>query len=159
MAYAEIADVRSALLRNDEDAEGNAASLSDTKIQEALDGATAEVDAWLAGRYEPPFSDPAPTLVKLLTIDIAAYLADLTYRQAADFSSELDPVYLRYQRAKATLEKLADGTLTLPGIPDPVPDSTLAFWANPYAGSLFLPGDFDLVSDYDECRRYGWFHR
>jgi phage gp36-like protein len=167
MAYATVADVREVLVRDDSDTEGNAASLPDPKIEGAIEQAAAEVDGWLSGRYGSnlPFT-VVPMMVKSLTVDIAAYLADLTYRQASDFSSELDPVYLRYQRAKTTLEKLADGTVSLPdvdedgdGDPDTPPIDAAAFAVNAYTGSLFMPGDFDLCHTWDERSRYGYFGR
>jgi phage gp36-like protein len=159
MAYAQADDVRKVLLRNNDDTEGNAASLPDPKIEGAIEDAQTEVDGWLAVRYIVPFTDPVPPLVKTLTVNIAAYLSDLTYRQASDFSSELDPVYLRYQRAVKMLEKLADGTIELPpGNGDTPPeDDSGAFVVNGYTGQLFMPGDFDLRHDFDERSRYGYF--
>jgi phage gp36-like protein len=163
MAYATVANVRDRLVRDNGDTEGNAASLPDPKIQAAIDDAQAEIDSWLSGRYDPPFADgEVPALVHTLTIDIAAYLSDLTYRQAADFSSELDPVYLRYQRALKQLEKLADGTISLPDAPevtpDPVPNEE-GFAVNKYSGDLFTPADFDMVETYDESKWVGWYSR
>lgn len=143
-AYATVADVRVILARDDSDPTGTAATLPDVKITAELVAASAEVDARLAGRYLVPFA-AAPPLVATLTRDIAAYRANLLYRQSEDLAAD-DPMVLRYTAAQLLLEKLASGAADLPGVGTGDGNSTagVAHVRNQYAGQLFGPDNFGL---------------
>lgn len=115
MSYTDPATVRLALSPGGDEADqGSAASLGDPDLLAAIADATNEVDGKLAGRYQVPFSDPAPDQVQTLTTDIACYLATLTARRGDPLLSG-DPVLLRYTRAEQLLAQLQSGTMVLPG--------------------------------------------
>jgi len=145
MSYVLPDAVRSVLVRDTDKTTGSAASLTDATIQAAIDDAEAQVDGTLRLLYEVPF-DPAPDLVVTITRDIAAYLADLTYRQSQDYSSALDPVYLRYQRALQNLQGIATDVITLDAPRSDAdgdePDIGQATVVNVYRGALFSMGEF-----------------
>lgn len=112
MSYAALADVRGVLAKDPFNAAANAASLDDDQIQLALDDATDQIDGAIGFTYPTPFSTPYPRLVSQICRDIAAYLADLTYRGSKDYGNN-DPVVLRYQRALLNLKGLTDGSSRL----------------------------------------------
>lgn len=146
VAYCGADDVRNVLARDITKAAGTGATLLDVDVIDYHIGAAqAEVDGRLAGRYLVPFTT-VPALVKVLTVDVAAYLATLTYRQSKDLAID-DPVRLRYQRALDMLKELATGTMDLPSgqIPDGGPTG-IAHTRNPYIGRLFGPEDFGLTA-------------
>lgn len=150
MPYTTPAAVREVLSR-DGTTTGTAASLTDQRLKEAIQSAEAQVNARLAGRYTVPFPDSdVPPLVVDITRDIAAYLADLTYRQGVDYESDSDPVLRRYQRATGLLTDLSHGRAELlPADPDD-PDAAVATEGGgavalqPYRGELFGLGTFGL---------------
>ncbi|WP_027947214.1 phage protein Gp36 family protein [Amycolatopsis taiwanensis] len=151
--YVTVAAVRAILARDPTNPVGTAAELSDADIASAITSAEAEVDAALAVRYTTPFADPVPQLVADLTRDIAAYLADLLYRQGKDYETQQDPVLLRYQRAKDMLDKLAAGKRDLPSGP-PVSEGAATMRAhNRYIGNLFGLDDFGLGVTSGRVRR------
>jgi phage gp36-like protein len=157
--YATAQDVRSALIRDDRVELGSAATLTDYKIEREIANASAQVDAVLAQRYIVPFTDPVPSLIHQVVVDMAVYLSDLLYRQETDFSSPFDPYYLRMQRAAVDiLEKLRAGDLNLPDTdPDhPITQVGAATSVNKYTGDLFTLQDFDLVT-CRLARPWGWF--
>lgn len=119
MAYTTPDEVRLVLTRDLTQVAGNAASLSDDTILAEIASAQQRVDGKLALRYKVPFTDPAPTLIRDITRDVAAFLTDLTFREVRDYGSELNPVYLRYKDALALLDSIAKGETIVPG--DPVP--------------------------------------
>lgn len=90
-----------------------AADLSEEVLGRAISEAQAEIDARLRGVYVVPFN-PVPELIGIIATAIAAYSADLTYREIRDYNSDLNPVLLRYNRAKMLLGQLASGELDLP---------------------------------------------
>lgn len=111
-AYATVDQVRLAVARDPEKFVGSAATLRDEQLQMALDEAQAEVDARLRPRYVVPFTGTVPELVRSLTIDIAAYLAALTFYQEKDMP-DTDPVVRRYKRACYLLGDIAAGFVVL----------------------------------------------
>jgi phage gp36-like protein len=146
-SYATPGELRVALTRDPQHPEGTAAELSDVALQQSIDGAGAEIDIRLSGRYTLPF-DPVPVVIKPIAVAIAAYLADLSYRQSVDSTAQ-DPVARRYQWAIDMLSRLASGTATLPELGADVG----AFPINPYEGVLYGPDDFGLDT---EAHRRTW---
>lgn len=142
--YITPAGLRTLLSRDSADATGTAGELSDTLLQDAIDTASALIDARLANRYQVPFPAPTPALVVQLTKAIAAFHADSLHRQSIDIS-EGDPVRLRHQWALDTLASVANGTLDLPDTlsTSATPDGSTA--VNAYTGVMFLPDDFGLT--------------
>lgn len=122
VAYTTPDEVRLVLTRDLTQTAGNAASLGNDTILGEINSAQQRVDGKLALRYKVPFPDPAPTLIRDITRDIAAFLSDLTFREVRDLGSELNPVYLRYKDALAMLDQIAKGELIVPG--DPPPDES-----------------------------------
>jgi len=135
------------ILRQTDATTGTAADLEDDKLDLAITDASAEVDGYLSARYTVPFTPTYPPLVVSITRAIAAYLADLNYRQNVDYDTPLDPVYLRYQRAKDTLEKLSDGRMQLPDVDDGEPPTAEGLYINPYSGTMFTMDDFYLTTE------------
>jgi phage gp36-like protein len=148
--------VRAVLARDPNNPIGTAAELGDADITSAITSAESEVDAALAVRYTTPFADPVPQLVQDLTRDIAAYLADLLYRQGKDYETTNDPVLLRYQRAKDLLDKLASGKRDLPSGPPVVEGAATMRAHNRYTGDLFGLDDFGLGVRSGHVRRPYW---
>jgi len=101
------------LTRNAAEVDGNAASIDEEAVDTAIADAQAEIDSRLATKYTVPFN-PVPALVTSIAQDIAAYLADLVFRENRDYASELSPIYLRYQRAQAQLGRLQTGEAVIP---------------------------------------------
>ncbi len=161
VAYATVDEVKGVLARDVADATGTAATLfNPDMVDYHIASAQAEIDARLAGRYVVPFPAPVPSLIKALTVDVAAYLATLTYRQSVDVSAD-DPVRLRYQRAQDMFKAIADGSMDLPAqqVPGDGGASTagIATVRNPYRGTLFVLDDFSLgYSSYDNRVRGDW---
>jgi phage gp36-like protein len=143
--------VQEVLTRNEADpvdVEGNAASTDEQDvIEKNIVRAGSEIDSKLGSKYTVPFS-PVPPLIEMITVAIAAYYSDLTYRESRDYATNLNPVYLRYQDAEALLLQLQQGTAVIP------PDGTTP--VDPTLGSgsivvqtitrppLFGPCDFDI---------------
>lgn len=161
--YTTKAEVRELLARDSASA-GTAASLPDATIDDAIESASALVDSKLGTVYSVPFSQvPPPAMVVRITEAVAAYEADLTYREVRDYSSELNPVYLRYRDALALLTELQKGLSTLPdyvppdpdpGIPDnPNDDGSIVGVINPDLCAVDLGGHrrHDWMDTY-----YGW---
>jgi phage gp36-like protein len=138
--------------------------MDDPQLVKAISQASDVIDGYLVSRYTVPFTDPYPTLIVTLTEAIAAYFADLTFRQGVDYDSNLDPVYLRCQWAKETLTDIHDGKVDIPGLPDGGGGGVVVGGAtiiNGYQGRLFWPTDFDLIPDWQSPGRWnpaiGWF--
>lgn len=115
--YCILDDVRDVLTRDasltaPED-QNNGSTLDEENIAAAIADAQSEIDARLATRYTVPFA-PVPDLIKRITIAIAAYLADLNFRETRDMESEFNPVYQRWQRAVTLLGQLSTGEAVIP---------------------------------------------
>lgn len=126
--YCDLDDIRDVLTRDaaasGEDA-NNGSTLDEENLAAARSDAQDEIDAKLALRYTVPFA-PVPDLIKRITIAIAAYLADLNYRENRDMQTELNPVLQRYNRAIALLGQLSTGEAIIPpdgSDPDNPPDT------------------------------------
>jgi phage gp36-like protein len=160
-AYTNAEKVRNLLARNADQISRTAASMGDDQIEAAIVQGTDFVNGKLASRYKVPFDPDVPSLVGTLTEALAAYYADLTFRQGVDYDSELDPVYLRAKLAFKTLDDLHAGRMDIPGIPTDDGGGVVVGGAtvvNQYAGQLFYPDDFDLYpSNQLRDPRIGWF--
>lgn len=147
MAYASPADVRAALARDAAKPAGTAASMTDTELQVQIEAAAADVDAALAGAgYAVPIAGTVPVLVRELTVAIAAWRADLTYRQGKDHTSTLEPVLQRYQWARQLLDRISSLAVAVPGLPNPGAPTADAGGVvvsvhQPYDGDLFTTDD------------------
>jgi phage gp36-like protein len=162
VAYTTPEKVRDLLARDVSQVSSTAASLDEPRILDAIAQATDIINGYLASRYSVPFTDPPPTLISTIAEAIAAYRADLAYRQGVDYDSELDPVYLRVKEVMQQLKDIRDGKMDVPGAPTDDGSGTQQGGAtvlNQYAGTLFSPADFDLVSEMYPRRdpRIGWF--
>ncbi|MBR3371175.1 MAG: DUF1320 domain-containing protein [Rhodobacteraceae bacterium] len=123
MAYATPADIADiygpdALLVADRDGDGMAETAA---VARALTAASEEIDSHIGVRYRLPL--PAvPGLLRQLAVDIALYRLAAT----ADVQSEIHRT--RYEDARATLKRLAEGkaALVLPPEPqaEPTPDTS-----------------------------------
>jgi phage gp36-like protein len=143
--YAQVDEVRTVLARDPSQYANTAASLDDAAITGHIASAQAQVDGRLSGRYTVPFpADAVPQLVVDITRDIAAYLADLTYRQGLDYETDRDPVVLRYQQAMQMLGQIAAGQIDLPVEPGTSETGGLLTARNRYNGDLFGLSDFGL---------------
>lgn len=119
------------------------ADLDGFRLDQAAEDAQAEVDLKLAARYTVPVAedpDDTPEIVTQVCRDIGAYLATLEARGGRDLE-ERDPVRLRYARATALLDLVANGTVDIPGI-DPIPAETGGLAINTIP-DLGLTGDVE----------------
>jgi phage gp36-like protein len=119
--------------------------MTDDHIQAAITDAQAEIDARLRHRYPTPF-EPTPDLVKSLTIDIAAWLATINFRQERVIAPGTAGL-LKYERACCLLDDLASGKANLDigdgsGDSAPSPASGMGRPVPPAVGPLFGPGLF-----------------
>lgn len=137
MAYSTADEVRLLLKGVDNspatDYDLTADKLSDSQIEADIVDADSEIDMALGDRYTVPFPSPVPSPINSLSINIGAYLADLRFRGGKEYASDLSPFYLRYQRARLSLNALAEGTATLPNTPPGAGSEVI----NPYEGVLF----------------------
>jgi phage gp36-like protein len=116
--------------------------MTDAHITAAITNAQAEIDARLRHRYPTPF-DPTPDLVKMLTVDIAAWLATINFRQERNIPDG-DATLRKYERACMLLDDLAKGNATLDvgdgsGDAAPSPSSAMGRPIPPAIGPLFSP--------------------
>ena len=150
--YCILDDVRDVLTRDaaaSAEDQNNGSTLDEENLAAAIDDAQAEIDSRLALRYTVPFS-PVPDLIKRICVAIAAYLADLNFRENRDMASELNPILQRYQRAQALLGQLSTGEAIIPPSgtdPDNPPDTgsgtrVVAAYSRP---GLVDPCDFDIM--------------
>lgn len=75
--------------------------------ERALADAAAEIDTYLAGRYDLPLSPGRAALLRRPAVDIAVY------RLAADAATATDERRRRYEDAVRYLEKIASGEIRL----------------------------------------------
>lgn len=100
------------LLVADRDGDG----VADTAVvDQALIDATAEIDTYLAARYDLPLPSTPEVLVRLC-VDI------VIYRLAADADVATEEKRQRYEDAVALLRRMASGEVSL-GLPEP-PESS-----------------------------------
>lgn len=86
-----------------------------TAIASAIDDAEAEIDGYLAGRYDLPFASVPPVLTRL-SCDIALYHLFSARRGGG----VIEDVRNRYKDAVRVLENISKGTITLGAPPTPV---------------------------------------
>ena len=116
--------VRELLSRETASQPGTAVSLPDATIDAAILAASNKIDSLLGAVYTVPFAAPpdTPAMVVDIAKALAAYDSDLTFREVRDYSSDLNPVYLRYKEAMDLLGQLQKGLATLPDYVPPDPD-------------------------------------
>jgi len=109
--YASIDDLKSLLseqelidLTDDEES----GVVNDEIVNKAIEDASAEVDAFLIGRYEVPIL-PVPKVIRKLCVDIAIY--NLFSRRLQDEIPE--NVRKRYEDAISLLKMIANGQIFL----------------------------------------------
>ena len=74
-------------------------------VEQAINDAGAEIDAYLRARYTLPLPDPVDPLIGRLAADIARYLLQ--------DDNPLDEAVERYRRAVETLRRIANGQMHL----------------------------------------------
>lgn len=121
MSYVDREVVREVVARASATRPGTAASLSDPQLDAAIERAESKINSRLGRIYSTPFN-PVPGLVGDMALAIAAYDLDLTFREVRDYSSDLNPILLRYNDAMKDLEALQNGKATLPDYVPPDPD-------------------------------------
>lgn len=149
--YCDLDDIRDVLTRDaaaSVEDQNNGSTLDEENLAAARLDAQDEIDARLALRYTVPFS-PVPDLIKRITIAIAAFLADLNFRETRDMQTELNPVLQRYTRAQTILGQLSTGEAVIPPDgSDPTPPDTgagvrvAAVYSRP---GLVSACDFDIA--------------
>ncbi|MBX7247003.1 MAG: DUF1320 domain-containing protein [Candidatus Sumerlaeaceae bacterium] len=93
-------------------ADDNGDNSPDTAVMEqAIADADGRIDASLAARYFTPFGDPPPPLINELSSALAGQNLRRRLPQATAEWYHAD-----FWRAENTLQRLADGTIQLPGI-------------------------------------------
>jgi phage gp36-like protein len=113
MAYSEAEDVRKLILngRRAEFRNETPNELDNDQIEFAIKDADAQIDLALARRYALPL-EVVPPVIEVLSINIAAYLATLTFRGSTPLSDS-DPAVLRYERSRRTLGDIANGRVDI----------------------------------------------
>lgn len=149
MAYLTPEQLRLAIAPNPGAVAGSAASLPDAQLQDAIDGATAEVDGRLSTRYKVPFEAPLPVLVRTIVTGKAIFLATLQYRGSKDLAA-FDPVMLRHAQVESLLKDLVAGRAGLVEVDGTAPEqhpggSGVGTPLNPYEGQMFAPSSFGLA--------------
>lgn len=144
--YVAVPAVREVVSRDPFRPQNTAAALTDGQIEAAIVNAQAEVDARLRGRYPVPF-DPVPALVASITLDVAAWLVTLLYREQKDIPDG-DPAIRRYERAQCLLRDIATGMADLDagdgGAPAPRTGGGLGPAIPRRDGDLFGAANFGL---------------
>ena len=97
------------LMRFVDDGEGN---LSLTKVEGAIQAASAEIDIYCGGLYKVPFLSP-PGIINKYAVDIALY--NLFSGQGFNFASESTDriIYVRYKDAIEFLKLVAANKIDL----------------------------------------------
>lgn len=119
MAYSSLDDIKKLLpeetliqLTDDE----GLGLVNQTRVDEAISQADAEIDSYCGGRYKAPLAT-VPDIVKKLSVDIAVYnLYSRHVEKMPDTRTE------RYKSAIRHLEGISKGTISL-GI-DPAPTAS-----------------------------------
>ena len=113
MAYSTDTQVRIVLIgRRSEDRNETVNELDGDQIENAIADADAQIDLVLRRRYSLPLQEPVPSIVNTLSINIATYLASLTFRGTTPLDGS-DPTVLRYERARRLLEDIRNGRVDL----------------------------------------------
>lgn len=145
MAYSEPANVRVRLPALPADNEDN---VVDTQIDEGIEYADAEIDAYLGSQFEVPFEE-TPTLIKGISADLAAaFVLDCSFSGGGEDDETALAKALR-DRAMRKLERIRDGDLTI-GI-DPTEEDETA----PDFAVYHSRYDADFVYEQEERTLYG----
>jgi phage gp36-like protein len=95
----------------------NAGVVHEGRVQQAIQDAEAEVNAYAQMRYKVPF-DPPPSIIRKVTLDLAIY----NLFKARGFDEKADDAVVEARRsAVAFLERLAKGLVSI-GAPQPRKD-------------------------------------
>lgn len=144
MAYSTPEEIRSVLDgQRGSDQDINPNTLDDDQIGYAISNADSQIDAALRNKYHVPIlihgiaPVSVPAIIHSLSVDIAVYLAYLTYRQDREFMSTLAAPLLRYQRALLLLDGIRTGDTELEFDSWGLPGDDAATVFNPYDGPLF----------------------
>lgn len=82
-------------------------SINQSRIDEAVSQADAEIDSYSGGRYSVPFS-PVPDIIKKISVDISIYnLYSRRVEQIPETRAE------RYRNAIRQLEGISKGTISM----------------------------------------------
>lgn len=154
VAYATTEEVRLAVSRDPDKTRGAASTIREEALQLCLDMAQAEIDGRLRPRYIVPFEEGAvPELVRVLTIDIAAYHAGLTFYQEKDMKDN-DPIVRRYKWACCILKDVVNGNVVINTDGSETTAATTSWYGapvDPYGGS-WLTSEFCV----DDFEAYCW---
>lgn len=104
MPYCTAANVRARIpaFPQDEEHEGF--------LVEAMDVAASEVDSALGARYQVPFADPAPDIIRHIAADLAAAWALDTAFSGGGEETETRLSKVLRGRARERLEQVSEGT-------------------------------------------------
>ncbi|MBO6789519.1 MAG: DUF1320 domain-containing protein [Dinoroseobacter sp.] len=110
MTYATPADLQAVIPDRDlkllTDWDGIADTIDETKLQEALDDATAEINGYIAKRASLPLSEP-PRMLLVVARDLAVYRLFANAGRVTETQEKLRDAGITY------LEKVADGELSI----------------------------------------------
>lgn len=145
-AYCTVTDVRYALVQAAATSGTNtAADMDDATIQDSVNEASSQVDAYVGGTYDLTTTPPdfIPPYIKYWTRDIAAFLAASVFRKSKDWTT-LDPLYIRWQDTLTVLNAVNAGLMGIigPGNQGVLTDNASVVNWTPI--QLFTPCDFDL---------------
>jgi phage gp36-like protein len=148
MSYATIQSVRTALSAGGVLDGTSAASLPDEDVQDKIDEADALIDGYLTARYSLPIAGTVPPIIKMISRDLAASYATITYLGSLPLQPT-HPVQIKAASAMATLEKIRTGDvmLPLPGAGSEQRTDNPAV-ENAYEGNMFTLDQFSLVRDW-----------
>lgn len=91
--------------------DNNTGTVDESKVNEAIEEAVGEIDAYAQNRYTLPFN-PVPKIIKKLTIDLAIY--SLFARRGLNADNNEDQVIIQQRKdAIKFLENLARGLVTI----------------------------------------------
>ena len=156
MSYCSAQDIRNALNPDGVNNNSNtAADLTDTALMDCAEEASATIDAYIDGPYDPTV-ESIPPIVKFWARNIGAYLATLTWR-GAKAPAPNSPVVIRYQNTMGMLESVITGELAFP---TPMNVEDQATIINPNLGGLptdrplITANEFDLTGRQEDLP--GW---
>lgn len=89
-------------------------TVNQTRIDEAIAQADAEIDSYCGGRYSIPFAAPAPDIAKKISVDIAIYNL---YSRRVEVIPEVRAD--RYKNAIRQLEGISKGIISIGEDPAP----------------------------------------
>ena len=149
MAYSTEDQLRTILVgRRSEDRGENANELDDDQLGFAIKDADAQIDMALKRRYKLPLQEPIPDIIHVLSMNIAAYLATLTFRGTTVMSAD-DPATVRYERARRILADIQRGQVDLDALENVTDESGQSvfnlldeplFPTHPWFGEEFAEG-------------------